>query len=124
MINRRKMFYVAFAWAPLLVEGASAQTPSPLQVDAIVDHKGKKLAVSFRITNNSSEAIVVNESALPWGDRYGVLLFVVTKREQQPMKAGYPVSDVFLRNRCGSNPKRQLVASLTYQNILVIYLPL
>jgi hypothetical protein len=96
MIGRRKVISVVCAWTFLLAGGASAQTPSPLQVDAFIDHKGKELTVSFRITNNASEAVVINESALPWGDRYGVLLFAVTKREQQSLKARYPVSDVFV----------------------------
>ena len=96
MIGRCRVFSVLCIWALLLAGGASAQASLPFQVEAIIDHKGKEPTVSFRITNLASDAVLINESALPWGDRYGVLLFVVTKRDQQALKARYPVSDVFV----------------------------
>jgi hypothetical protein len=96
VIGCRTGLSIVYALLLLLAGAVSAQTSLPLQVDAYVGPPGKEPTVSFSITNNTKEAVVINESALPWGDRYGVLLFAVTKREQQPLNARYPVSDIFV----------------------------
>ena len=68
---------------------------SPLSIEASGVYQNGEPVVSFRVTNTSTATLVINESALPWGDRYSVLVVVIVRDTEEALHAHYPVSDVF-----------------------------
>jgi hypothetical protein len=95
MISRQVFFLVLCACLLFSHRVGYAEATSPLSIEASgVYEKGEPI-VSFRVTNMSHAPLVINASALPWGDRYSVLLVVIVRNTEEALHAHYPVSDVF-----------------------------
>jgi len=85
-----------------------ARAGTPLRVEVSVTNSLGLEAVVFTITNSSDVAVEIDEAALPWGNRYSVLLVALLKKAQEPVRAGYPVDDVFVAKPVKIAPGRQL----------------
>jgi hypothetical protein len=88
----------------------------PLRVEATVTDVPGREAVLFTITNTSRTPVEIDESALPWGNRYSVLLVALLKKAQEPVRAGYPVDDVFIAKPMKIEPGRQLRGTVLLTN--------
>lgn len=93
MTSQKVVFLILCAF--LLYTVGYAEATSPLSIEASGVYQKGEPAVSFRVTNLSPAPLVINASALPWGDRYSVLLVIIVRNTEEALHAHYPVSDVF-----------------------------
>jgi len=104
----RRAFVIAYAAVLNCAFTYDVLADTPLRVEASATDTVRSGAVAFTITNTSSAPIEINESALPWGNRYSVLLVAVLKRTQETLRAGYPIDDVFVEKTIRLAPGEQL----------------